>query len=113
MVRRCLLVFVLALALGFTVAALAVTVPPQLGAKATTAPAPARSGHDAQVTLNRDRAALTAALSNSLSPAGSSDLRRFDPPLAAVAAAAMLVVACQWLSAHRRRSRVVAPLTTR
>jgi hypothetical protein len=101
---------VLALALG--IAAFGVAAPTLLGHGGATASALDRLGRHERVTITRDNAVVTAELSSSDSHTRASDARRFDPPWAALAAAAMLVAACQWLSAHRRRRRVPAPLTT-
>jgi hypothetical protein len=106
-------VLVLGLALALAALAVTVSVPTLLSTGHLTRQIPDRLGRRAQVTINRDSAAVTAELSSSDSRTSASDARRFDPPWAALAAAATLVVAFQWLSAQRRRSRVAAPLSTR
>ncbi len=102
---------VLALVLG--VAAFGVATPTLFGRLATPPTALDRLGRHERVTITRDNAVVTAELPSFDSHTSSSDARRFDLPWAALAAAAILVAACQWLSAHRRRHRVAAPLTTR
>ena len=70
-------------------------------ARHTASVAPAaldRLGRHERVTITRDTAVVTAELSSSDAHASSSDARRFDPPVGALAAAAVLVAACQWLS---------------
>ena len=92
---------VLALVLG--VAAFGVAAPTLFGRLAIPPTALDRLGRHERVTITRDNAVVTAELPSSDSHTSSSDARRFDLPWAALAAAAMLVAACQWLSAHRRR----------
>ena len=80
-------------------------VPTLPGSGHLTPPAPADPG----ITRgSRSTATVPPSPPSSRAPtpdASSSDARRFDPPWAALAAAAILVAACQWLSA------APAPLT--
>jgi hypothetical protein len=69
--------------------------------------------HREHATLMRDTTAANAESATSDSRASASDARRFDAPWEALAATALLVAACQWLSARERRGRQSPPLTTR
>ena len=100
------------LALALALVAVALVLPSLFEATRTTPAASEPTGHRQRATLTRDTVA-NAELTTTDSRSSFSDARRFDAPWAALGAAALLVAACQWLSARERRVRHAPPLTTR
>ena len=101
------------LALALALVAVALVLPSLFEATRTTPAASEPTGHRQRATLTRDSTIANAELTTTDSRSSFSDARRFDAPWAALGAAALLVAACQWLSARERRVRHAPPLTTR
>jgi len=101
-----------ALVLALAFVAVAMALPSLVEATRATSATHEPAGHRERATLTRDSTAANAELATADSRSTHSDARRFDAPWAALAAAALLVAACQWLSARERRVRHSPPLTT-